>query len=416
MISEIKGKAKDWLLWSQKYTRTDMVYLAKGGFWLTLGDVIASGMSFVMAIAFAHFISKDLFGTYKYILSITGILSIFSLSGLGTALKRSVAQGKEGSLMPTLKTALRWATLGSIGSLGVSVYYFFYQNNILGWAFILIAILLPFKDNFSLYSNVLEGKKLFKTGVKYSLTTNIISSSILILTVILSKNIFLILGAYFIPRMLVTLFFFLKTLRSIPADAPKDPNITTYGKHLSILSVLEMVAERLDTILLWNLLGAPAVAIYSFALAPTIQIRGPLGALSILAFPKLAQNTKEELRKTLPRKLVTMFIIVATITFVYIVAAPFLFKTFFPKYMGSVIYSQVFALSLLLMPRNLLFDTMIAHGEKKKLYIINIVGSSFRIIIMFIMIRMFGIWGAIYSYLISSVFSFGAAAYLFKRP
>lgn len=404
------------LIWSQKYTKTDMLYLAKGGIWLTLGDVVASSLSFVMAIAFAYYISKDVFGTYKYILSITGLLSIFALSGLDTALKRSVAQGNEGSLVPTTITAMRWATLGSICSIGVSLYYFFNQDNILGWAFMLVAIFLPFKDNFSFCLTFIDAKKLFKTRVIYSLIINITSSALLILTVIISKNLFVIIGAYFIPRILVTLLFFIKTVRSIPSNAKSDPGITNYGKHLSVLRILGLVAEQLDTILLWNLLGASSVAIYSFALSPTNQIRSFLNVISTLAFPKLAQNSLEELRRTLPGKLMTMFIIVAIITISYIIAAPFLFRIFFPKYIDSVIYSQVFSLSLLFMPRNILLDTMTAHGEKKKLYMLSLAGSGVRIVLMLIFVRIFGIWGAIGSYLLAGISSFTLSTYLFKRP
>ena len=37
MINKIKNRIYNILRQSEKYTQTDMVYLAKGGFWLTLG-------------------------------------------------------------------------------------------------------------------------------------------------------------------------------------------------------------------------------------------------------------------------------------------------------------------------------------------------------------------------------------------
>ena len=43
----VKQKIKDILLWSQKYTRTDMFYLAKGGFWWIFGNVCVLVVSFL---------------------------------------------------------------------------------------------------------------------------------------------------------------------------------------------------------------------------------------------------------------------------------------------------------------------------------------------------------------------------------
>ena len=74
MIKKIKEKIYNLLRWSEKYTKTDMVYLAHGGFWLSFGQIISSLSSFLLAIAFANLLPKETYGNYKYILSIASIL------------------------------------------------------------------------------------------------------------------------------------------------------------------------------------------------------------------------------------------------------------------------------------------------------------------------------------------------------
>lgn len=412
-VQEIIRKA---LLWSQKYTRTDMLYLAKGGFWLTFGDVIASGLAFVLAITFAHFVSKETYGTYQYIISIIGLLGILSInSGLSTSLRRSIAQGKEGSFVPTIKTAVRWALLGAAGAVAVSLYYFTKANSLLGWVFLLVAIFIPFRDSFSLYQSVLEGRKQFDTEVKYSIVTNIVSTLILILAAIFARNIFILILAYLIPRILFSLFFYLKLAGTIHSNAKEDSETVNFGMHLSFLRVLGMIAEKLDTILLWNLLGAPSVALYSFALGPVDQIRSVTNIIPTLASPKLAQNTTENLRKTLPRKIFVMVGILATITAVYIAAAPFIYRVFFPNYVGSIWYSQFYALSLLFVPRNVISETLAAHGQKGKMYALSMITSSFRIAIMIPLIHSFGVSGAVTAYLAASLFGFTFANILLTK-
>lgn len=54
---------------SERYFKTDMVYLAKGGSWLFSAQVLSGALSFILAIAFANLVPKEAFGTYKYVLS-----------------------------------------------------------------------------------------------------------------------------------------------------------------------------------------------------------------------------------------------------------------------------------------------------------------------------------------------------------
>lgn len=403
------------LRWSEKYTKTDMIYLTKGGFWLTLGDIVHSGLAFLLAIVFARFLPKETFGTYQYALSVMGILSLFSLTGLGASLAKSVAQGKEGSFIPAAKLSAKWATLGGLAGIGVSLYYFSQGNPVLGWIFILVAAYMPVGDPLSLYQSVLEAKKEFKKANIYAIISNVVQIISLISAVILSKNILIILGAYILPKMVMPLIFFIKTAKEIPDTAEHDKNMARYGGHLTVLRFLGLIAEKLDTILLWNFLGAASVAIYSFALAPIDQIRGFLNNITVLAFPKLAQNSKEELGRTLLPKVLVMFLMMTAVTAVYILIAPIFYKFFFPQYAESIIYSQVFGLSILFLPRNIISEAMVAQGEKGKLYISGITTSIIRFPVMIILISMFGIWGAIYSYLITGIFSFILTIYLFKN-
>jgi len=125
LIKKTKIRLYNLLRWSQKYTKTDMVYLAKGGSWLTLGQIVSTIASFLSAIAFANLLPRETYGQYKYILSITSILAIPTLAGINTAVIRAIARGYEGSFIPALKTKIKWGLLGGITSIGLAGYYYF---------------------------------------------------------------------------------------------------------------------------------------------------------------------------------------------------------------------------------------------------------------------------------------------------
>ncbi|HEX9608834.1 MAG TPA: oligosaccharide flippase family protein, partial [Candidatus Paceibacterota bacterium] len=98
MVERIKRAAYNVLRKSERYTKTDMVYLTKGGIWLSISQGVAMVTGLLVAIAFANLLTPETFGTYKFVLSLAGIIGAFSLTGMSTALIRSVANGQEGAL------------------------------------------------------------------------------------------------------------------------------------------------------------------------------------------------------------------------------------------------------------------------------------------------------------------------------
>ncbi|MGH7174938.1 MAG: hypothetical protein ACREGR_01095, partial [Minisyncoccia bacterium] len=98
MMDRLRGDAVRFLRWSEKYTKTDMVYLAGAGFWSNLNFVIVSVFALLLSIAFANFLPKDVFGLYQYLLSLSALLTAITLASMNFAVSQSVARGFEGDL------------------------------------------------------------------------------------------------------------------------------------------------------------------------------------------------------------------------------------------------------------------------------------------------------------------------------
>ncbi|MBI2627398.1 oligosaccharide flippase family protein [Candidatus Nomurabacteria bacterium] len=113
---------------TQKYTGTDNVYLARGGFWLGSGQMFSMAVAFLSAVAFANLLNPEIYGKYKYILSLAELLEISALVGMGAAVTQAVARNIEGSFYTAFKTKLKWALLGSLGALAGAIYYWMKGN------------------------------------------------------------------------------------------------------------------------------------------------------------------------------------------------------------------------------------------------------------------------------------------------
>ena len=137
MFEKIRKKA-------EAYLQTDVRYILSGGIWLTMGQVISSGSSFLLSIAFANLLSKEVYGEYKYIISLFGLLGALSLSGLGTSITGSSARGYDGVLRKSFFLCLRWGFLITGVSTLASLYYFLNQNFTLGYSLLVVGVISPF--------------------------------------------------------------------------------------------------------------------------------------------------------------------------------------------------------------------------------------------------------------------------------
>lgn len=415
MIIHSKAKIYNLLRWSEKWAKTDMIYLVKGGFWLGLGQFISALSALILAIAFANLLPKETYGTYKYILSLCGILAIPTLNGINVAVMRAVSQGKEGSFITGLKTKISWGLLGGAGSLLLGVYYYIAQNQDLALALLIAAFFLPLMDSFNIYHSLLQGKKDFRSSTRYSILTQIFSVLSLVLTIYFTKNLFIILLAYFLSGTILRIIFCLLALKKEKLNDRQDPGAISYGKHLSLILIINSIAFYADRLIIFHFLGAIDVAIYSVAIAPAEQIKALVNNIYNLAFPKFSQKSKEENRRTIRSKTLKLLLIVIAMMLAYIIAAPFLFSIFFPSYLEAAAYSQFYALSLIgavvILPYTILEST----ADQKNLYHYNTTTSLIQIILMLVMAPICGLWGIILARIIGRLFNLWFCDYLISK-
>lgn len=389
---------------SESIFKTDMVYLARGTFWLSAGQTLSSVATFLLAIAFANLLPKETYGTYKYILSIVGILAITNLRGMMTAIVQAVARGHEGVLIPVLRERIRWGSLGGIASAVIGIYYYFNGNFTLAISFGLIAVFIPFFDSFEIYDSYLQGKKLFGTSVFYTSFGQTIYVTLLISVLFLTSNLYIILFTYFAVLTTIRLVAFLCTIKKFPPNASYDDKTLIQGRHRSFVDILATVFGSIDNPILFHYLGAAEVAVYTFAMAPAGQIQGFIKRIPALATPKMAERSIKEIDPMLKKRALWLFLFGLIVAGAYSLFAEYFFNWFFPQYLDAIWYSQIFALSIpLVMAQSIVgpaINAKLTLIPKKMIYLLNlpgIVGSIF----LFMLIGRLGITGAIISRLLT---------------
>lgn len=421
MMLSLKQKLYNILRWSEKYTKTDMVYFASGNFWLIVGRFLGIGSGIILTVAFANLLPKETFGTYKYVVSLAGFLMAFSLTGMGTAVARAVAQGFDGILHIAFRENMRWSLIGSMVAMSGSIYYFIHNNNTLAISLLCVAIFSPFINSGGVSKGFFLGKKEFKKPALYGIPRNIIAVIAIITTIFVTDNVIALIVVYFLVNALLSLGMYWYALHLYhPKEALKGTDSTVndtiqYAKHLSILGFFTQTVSELDKLLLWHFVGPAQLAIYTFATAPVRELRNLTENFFPLAFSKFAQKPIVDVKKNLLLKMKQMFLLVSSIVLLYIIFAPLLFKFVFPQYLDAVFYSQIFVLILLLQPRGFIGTMISAHGKVKETYIMNIFESPVRGILLLILLPIYGIMGGIAALLIAEFIHTMVLFMLFKK-
>lgn len=409
-----KKEIKDFLNRCQKYIKTDIIYLIKGGFWWIVGKLGVSLISFITLIFFANWLSKENYGTYQFILASLGLFSIFTLPGIDVTIIKSITQKKEGTLELALKEKIKWGSVGSLLSLIFAVWYFLQGNNFLAIVFLLGSLLIPFYSSFFIFNVFWWAKKRFDLHAKYQIICAGLSALLVILVVFLTANIFLIISVFLISQVFIGWFFYQKTKQQIISNE-KDESAISFGKHLTLMNVFHTIAYHFDKIIIWKFLGAVPLAIYTFAISP-IQKLQEMSPLIPLSLPKLGElKIDKERKKNIISKFLWLFIITVPGTIILILIAPFLYQLFFPQYMESVIYFQVLSIIIALSPFGLLSVGLVTEMKKRALYLISIFLPLFKIILFFILLPFFGIWGIIITLLITEFLGGLLVLYFFLK-
>ena len=395
-VSEpLKTKLIRVLRWSERYTKTDMVYLATSGIWNNLTVVTSTVMGLALSIAFANLLPKEVYGTYQYLLSLSAIVATICFSGMQQAVEQSIARGYEGDMKASLRAQLKWnlvpAALGLVGA----TYYALHANYTVALALIFVAAFTPLISAFNIYGGLLSGTRQFKRIFVYAFLTNIAYYSAITVAILFFKNAVLLVFVNLAVNAAAAVYFYFRTLKVVRPNERTDPQTISYGKHLSVMGAFSNSIAQLDSVLVFHFLGPAELAVYSFATLIPERAAALLSFIGSAAFPKYSQRTLKEVQKSIIPQTIRAAAFGAVLTVIYIVLSPLLYRLLFPKYLDAIPYTQAYAPVILLLTANLVSLALTAQRRKMELYITSFVNPIILICLQVPLLMIYGIWGMI---------------------
>ncbi|NQV88103.1 MAG: oligosaccharide flippase family protein [Parcubacteria group bacterium] len=404
------------LRWTEKFTRTDMVYIAKGGGWTTVWRVANFSISFAIMTAFANLVSLEIYGRYQYVLSLVGLVAVFSLPGMETALIRSVAKGFESTFPKAFLTRIKWGFLGSLVIVGVAFWTHLQGgDDALVSILLLAAVFLPFRSTAGFTTAFWRGRKNFFAEALFQVTLTGGVATIVITTLFFTDSLFYIVLSFFAAQSVLGIFLYRIAYLHIRPTS-EDESLIPYGKSLTLMGTVGIISDHLDKIILFAFLSPIQLATYAFAIDPARKVRG-LIPISDLLLPKLSENgvVGDKRKQRVFMKMLSMFIVTIPLAIMLALVTPYIYGFVFPQYIESVPYFQVLTILLALVPFTVLGVSLEAEMQIQSQYITKISIPVLKIGLFIILIPIYGIWGLIATLLVTEVVKDILTTYLFWK-
>lgn len=389
----------------ERITKVDIGYLATSGAWLNGSTLLVSVLSLGIYMLAARVLSPEVYGTYQYFLSLAAVISAFTLTGMNTAVARSVARHNSSVVYAAMRAQWHWAMLPVAIAGLCAVYASTIQGNIpTAFAWVGIGIAVPLIALFNTYGAILLGTQDFKRGFLFGLLTTVPVYGAIALCMVFAPYALAILITNLGFTLVCTFFAYRGVMRTyVEPDHKTDDGTVAYGKQLSIMNVPAALASQADIIIAFHFLGPVSAALYAFSTAIPDRFGSFLKFIPTAALPRFSTRNAAEVRATLFPKLLLLAAIALGIAGTYALAAPLLFYVLFPTYMAAVPYSQVYALVIVSIVGSVAVSALTAHTSTRSLYIVNTITPIVGTVFQFFGAFFGGLWGLILAKLATNI-------------
>ncbi len=404
----------------------------KNTFWLTLGQIMARLLKLLLAVVVARILGPTEWGTFQYLFSLVSFFFIFSDLGISSLIIRDYNQKKE-EFEKFVNTASLIREILALFSLILSLLFsFVFKNELFRNIFIILSLFLflgNLGDYISAFFRAFEKmekefilkfvESLFTLILGVFLVLNFKNSISISLAYLCGAFISFTLGIILLSSLLMKKHFsYLKPKFNTEAFRYYIKN----GTPLALFGMLGVIFFNTDQIILGKFKGVETVGYYSIATKVISALLIFPGFFITSLLPQIASNIENKSRLKRIFKLSAIFLLVTSFSLFLLTffLAPLITIVFGPQYYFSIQPLRLVSLLLLLLPLTQFLDHFLFVINKQwQDFFITLFVALINLLLNFILIPQYSIFGAIYATLISQminlVFTLLLSFYYFKK-
>jgi len=408
LVSKIQEKTIEAINRFGNYLGLDLKYYIKNSAYLLAEYVVTTAFGALLSIALARVLTLRVYGEYNFLMSILGILAIFTLPAMNSSMVQAISRGYDGVLSTGTKERLKWSTIGTVTILGLGVYYYLSGSVLLGVCLMCSSIIFPFYNSFVSYRTLFTAKRRFNEAAKYGAITHLIAIPITILVTYLTGNLVLIIIAYFASFSLLRGYLYRVASRNMQ-NKDIDKEAIPFGRHLTVTEIPGIIAEHYDKLIIALFLSFPEVAVYSVALVFSNLLNPLRSVIPSLIFPKLSQMDRDTAYAEVKKRWPFVTLGFAIVCGILILLCPYVIPLLYSqKYVSSISYAQLLLISIILTAPLPIFNKALFLSQKElgKLYKVRIFHAVVEITLMTALTWTMGILGAVIAKMLTRFFLF----------
>lgn len=379
------------------FSQINWRYLLRNSPFIYGQNIADAGSVLLLAVLAANFVPPEMYGSYKYLLTLATLASMFSLSGIGATLLRQVANDHGASFTYLAKKLFLSLLLPTALILAGAGYYLLQGDRVFGLSLAIAAICTPFFYTTQLYRPTLNGLQQYQRYALYSSVHAILAAGFMATAFFITNNVIVFVATFFLSHTLLGAYFLFQThhkhIRSIQQIS--DTSSAHFATHLSFLNIFSKLANNIDSIIVFQLLGPIMLATYTFSKTPIDQLKAQNKTLAALIAPRFSKYSYQQIRAKMTSKTILLVAAGGLLAFIYWLLAPYIFELLFPQYKNGIMYSQILSLGLLTFPQILYIEAFTALKMKRALYIVRISSAVLRISLIALLTLWFGLLGLV---------------------
>lgn len=288
-----------------------IIYTLQHAPWAVVASLCAGLSNYVIIILLSQYYGLSEGGEFRLLMSIVGLLTLFTLNEADKVVIRHLVMGKPGVVRPLVASRMQFALLGTIA--GVITAYVFYQRGEDIWIGILAAsILLPLTFPTDLYAQVVQSRKNFRMLALYSVIKYSILTGLALLAGLWSVTILVFVVVYYVWLAAINSSFLILQNETFEPSSKEAPLLRRETLQLSLAGLFPLVLEHADKLLVSYFLGLEKLALYTIGISTGRLISIVIKPTMTVYFPLLVKDRFSW------RLLITIFL---TLTVVGVLAA-----------------------------------------------------------------------------------------------
>lgn len=397
----------------------DAHYFAKNSFLVLLGQGVGFLRGIVSGYLVARFFEQETYGQYQFMLSIMGMLAVFSIPGMATPVARAWSKNEPFSIDAITRHQVMVGSIGSLLLLGAIPFLGLYGKADLWPLFVAAAIIFPVPSIAMVrFGSYTVGKARFDIALRANVAWSLISIVCTTSIILFNQSALLMLVVATLAPPIVYLWMgrnFTPTASKDPEDSAK---IVRFAWRLTFASLPADLTWYLDKLMISHFFGLNQLALFSVALIIPEQVKIFTKQFFPVAFSKQASivDSRESRRK------LTQAVLAGTAVFsvgavAYALVSPVLMALLFPQYDTAQLslLTSVAAISVVTNPASLFGQYLEAQGMIRETRIAQWSAAGFFAVALVTLIPAFGLLGAVLARGVFRIAFVGLSAWFVHR-